>query len=124
MLGVLEGTDYAKTGAGSARTLHFEAEAMRRYFADRAELLGDPDFVKVPLAGLLNPAYITKLRESINPDKATPSSEIHAGDMSVYESDQTTHFSIVDELGNAVSASTMCSAALIRPSASQPPIWA
>ena len=103
MLGVLEGTDYAKTGAGSARTLHFEAEAMRRYFADRAELLGDPDFVKVPLAGLLNPAYITRLRESINPDKATPSSEIHPGDMSIYESPQTTHYSIVDEMGNAVS---------------------
>ena len=103
MLGVLEGTDYAKTGAGSARALHFEAEAMRRYFADRAELLGDPDFVKVPLAGLLNPAYITKLRQSIDPEKATPSADIHAGEMSVYESPQTTHFSIVDEMGNAVS---------------------
>ena len=73
MLGILEGTDYAKTGAGSARTLHFEAEAMRRFFADRAELLGDPDFVKVPLAGMLNPAYIKTLRDSIDPDKATPS---------------------------------------------------
>jgi gamma-glutamyltranspeptidase/glutathione hydrolase len=76
MLGILEGTDYAKTGAGSARTLHFEAEAMRRYFADRAQLLGDPDFVKVPLAGMLNPAYIKTLRDSIDPDKATPSAEI------------------------------------------------
>jgi gamma-glutamyltranspeptidase/glutathione hydrolase len=103
MLAILEGTDYAKTGAGSARALHFEAEAMRRYFADRAQLLGDPDFVKVPLAGLLNPAYITRLRESIDPDKATPSADIHAGEMSAYESPQTTHFSIVDELGNAVS---------------------
>ena len=103
MLGILEGTDYAKTGAGSARTLHFEAEAMRRFFADRAQLLGDPDFVKVPLAGMLNPAYIKTLRDSINPDKATPSAEIHAGDMSAYESPQTTHYSIVDEMGNAVS---------------------
>lgn len=103
MLGVLEGTDYAKTGAGSARTLHFEAEAMRRYFADRSEHLGDPDFVKVPLAGLLNPAYITKLREGIDPDKATPSDQIKAGDLSAYESPQTTHYSIVDEMGNAVS---------------------
>ncbi len=103
MLGVLEGTDYTKTGAGSARTLHFEAEAMRRYFADRAEHLGDPDFVKVPLAGLLNPAYIKKLRESIDPDKATPSGQIHAGELAAYESPQTTHYSIVDEMGNAVS---------------------
>jgi gamma-glutamyltranspeptidase/glutathione hydrolase len=103
MLGVLEGTDYNKTGAGSARALHFEAEAMRRYFADRAELMGDPDFVKVPLAGILNPAYIKKLRESIDPDKATPSDQIKPGEAAAYESSQTTHYSIVDELGNAVS---------------------
>ena len=103
MLGMLEGTDYAKTGAGSARALHFEAEAMRRYFADRSEHLADPDFVKVPLAGLLNPDYIKKLRESIDPDKATPSDQIKAGDLAAYESQQTTHYSIVDEMGNAVS---------------------
>ncbi len=103
MLGVLEGTDYSKTGAGSARALHFEAEAMRRYFADRSEHLGDPDFVKVPLTGLLNPAYIAKLRASIDPDKATPSDQIKPGDLGPYESPQTTHYSIVDEMGNAVS---------------------
>jgi gamma-glutamyltranspeptidase/glutathione hydrolase len=103
MLGILEGTDYAKTGAGSARALHFEAEAMRRYFADRADLLGDPDFVKIPLGALLNPAYIKHLRDSIDPDKATPSDHIHAGDIAAYESPQTTHYSIVDEMGNAVS---------------------
>ncbi|HVW84315.1 MAG TPA: gamma-glutamyltransferase [Bryobacteraceae bacterium] len=103
MLGVLERTDYAKSGAGSAYALHCEAEAMRRYFADRAEYLGDPDFVKLPLAALLNPAYIAKLRESIDPAKATPSEQIHAGDLAPYESPQTTHYSIVDEMGNAVS---------------------
>ena len=102
MLGVLEGTDYAKAGAGSAYALHYEAEAMRRYFADRSEYLGDPDFVKVPMTALLNPAYITKLRESIDPHKATPSSEVKPGNLSVYESNQTTHFSIVDAEGNAV----------------------
>src|ERR1035441_1389159 len=48
MLGMLEGTDYEKTGAGSARTLHFLAETMRRYFADRSEYMGDPDFYPVP----------------------------------------------------------------------------
>jgi gamma-glutamyltranspeptidase/glutathione hydrolase len=103
MLGVLEGTDYAKTGAGSARALHFEAEAMRRYFADRAEYLGDPDFVKVPIAALLRPRYVAHLRSTIDSEKATPSAEIRAGELAAYESPQTTHYSIVDELGNAVS---------------------
>ena len=103
MLGMLEGTDYAKEGAGSAYALHYEAEAMRRYFADRANCLGDPDFQKVPVSALLNPAYIAKLRESIDPKKATPSAEVHPGDISAYESTETTHFSIVDGAGNAVS---------------------
>ena len=60
MLGVLEGTDYEKAGAGSATAVHYMTEAMRRYFADRSEHLGDPDFVKVPLTALLDPAYILK----------------------------------------------------------------
>jgi len=103
MLGMLEGTDYASTGAGSARAMHFEAEAMRRFFADRSEYMGDPDFVKVPVATMLNPAYIKSRRESIDPDKATPSESIKPGDLAPYESPQTTHYSIVDEMGNAVS---------------------
>ena len=102
MMGVLEGTDYAKEGAGSAYALHFEAEAMRRYFADRAEYLGDPDFVKVPVKALLDPRYILERRESIDAAHATPSDQIHAGELSVYESAETTHFSILDEHGNAV----------------------
>ena len=103
MLGMLEGTDYAKDGAGSAYALHYEAEAMRRSFADRADRLGDPDFRKIPISALLNPAYIAKLRESIDPNKATPSADVHPGDISAYESTETTHFSIVDGEGNAVS---------------------
>jgi gamma-glutamyltranspeptidase/glutathione hydrolase len=102
MMGVLEATDYAKEGAGSAYELHFEAEAMRRYFADRAEYLGDPDFVKVPVKALLDARYIAKLRGSIDPAHATPSEQIHARELSAYESAETTHFSIVDEQGNAV----------------------
>ena len=58
MLGVLEGSGYEKSGAGSAATMHFMAEVMRRYFADRSEYLGDPDFVKVPVSKLLDPGYI------------------------------------------------------------------
>jgi gamma-glutamyltranspeptidase/glutathione hydrolase len=103
MMGVLEGTDYASTGAGSARELHFLAEAMRRFFADRSEWLGDPEFFKVPVISLLSPATITALRASINPDHATPSSEIKPGVYASKESTQTTHFSIVDSEGNAVS---------------------
>jgi len=103
MFGMLESTGYEKSGAGSALSLHYEAEAMRRYFADRAEYLGDPDFVKVPVSGLLNPQYIASRRATIDPAKATPSSQIRAGALTAYESTETTHFSIVDAAGNAVS---------------------
>jgi gamma-glutamyltranspeptidase/glutathione hydrolase len=103
MLGVLEGTDYAKAGAGSAAELHMLAETMRRYFADRSEHLGDPDFFKVPTPTLLNPRYITHLRESIDPAHATPSAQIKPVTVATYESLETTHFSIVDAEGNAVS---------------------
>ncbi len=100
MLGVLEGTAYEKGGAGSAEVVHYMTEAMRRYFADRAEYLGDPDFVKVPVASLLDPAYIAKLRASIDPERATPSSAIHAAIVSDHESNQTTHYTIADGEGN------------------------
>ena len=103
MLGVLEGLDFTKPGVGSAREIHYLAETMRRYFADRSEYLGDPDFVKIPIGALLNPAYIAHLRASIDPEKATPSSEIKPGVLTTYESMETTHFCIVDAEGNAVS---------------------
>ena len=103
MLGVLEGSGYEKSGAGSAAELHYLAETMRRYFADRAVSMGDPDFVKVPLAGLLDPAYIAQLRKSIDPEHATPSAQIRAGASAPGpESTETTHYSIVDAEGNAV----------------------
>ncbi len=103
MLGVLEELDFKKPGVGSAQQVHFEAEAMRRYFADRSEYLGDPDFVKVPIAALLNPAYIAHLRDSIDPERATPSAEIKPGVLTTFETLETTHFSIVDAQGNSVS---------------------
>ncbi len=102
MMGVLEKSGYEKSGAGSAAAIHFVAESMRRYYADRAEYLGDPDFVKVPVTRLLDPRYISKLRESIDPAHATPSSQVRAGDLTAYESAETTHYSIVDKDGNAV----------------------
>jgi len=101
MLAVLEGSGYEKSGAGSAAELHFLAEAMRRYFADRAQYLGDPDFVQVPVAALLDKRYTARLRQSIRADRATPSTEVRAGDLAPYESGETTHYSIVDAEGNA-----------------------
>ncbi len=102
MLGVLEESGYEKSGAGSAAAYHYMAEAMRRYFADRAKHLGDPDFVDVPVRGLLHRSYIANLRRTITPGRATPSSEVHAGEMPASESNETTHYSIVDPEGNAV----------------------
>src|SRR5437764_876027 len=100
MLGILEGTGFEKAGAGSATSVHYMAEAMRRYFADRSEHLGDPDFVKVPITALLNPKHLTKLRASIDPERATPSSQIHAAKFGGAESVETTHYSVADAEGN------------------------
>jgi gamma-glutamyltranspeptidase/glutathione hydrolase len=102
MLGVLEGSGYERAGFGSAAELHFLAETMRRYFADRSEYMGDPDFYHVPVAGLLSPRYIAGLRQSIDREHATPSASLHPGKVEAYESSQTTHYSIVDAEGNAV----------------------
>lgn len=103
MLGMLEGSGYEKSGAGSAASIHYMAEVMRRYFADRSEYLGDPDFVKMPVAGLLDPAYIRKRRASIDPNHVTPSSQILPGHPAGSESSETTHYDVVDSDGNAVS---------------------
>ncbi len=102
MLGMLDGTGYEKSGAGSAAAYHYLAEAMRRYYADRNQYLGDPDFVKAPVQALLDPAYLKGRRDSIDPARATPSNQINAGQPDAQEGTNTTHFSIVDEQGNAV----------------------
>jgi gamma-glutamyltranspeptidase/glutathione hydrolase len=102
MLGVLENSGYEEAGHGAAATIHFVAEAMRRYYADRSEYLADPDFFAVPVARLLDRRYIEKLRRSIDPALARPSDQIRPGDFPDVESDQTTHLSIVDAEGNAV----------------------
>jgi gamma-glutamyltranspeptidase/glutathione hydrolase len=102
MLGILEGTGYEKGGAGSASAIHYLAESMRRAYADRNEYVGDPDFVKVPIAGLLDPAYLSKLRASIDPERATPSDSVKPGKPAGSERMETTHYSVVDSEGNAV----------------------
>ena len=100
MLGMLSWTGYEKGGAGSAEVVHYMAEAMRRYFADRSEHLGDPDFYKVPLTALLDPKYIRERRQSIDPEKATPSSEVRPAKDVRPEANETTHYSIADSQGN------------------------
>jgi gamma-glutamyltranspeptidase / glutathione hydrolase len=102
MLGILDGTGYEKDGAGSASSIHYLAEAMRRAYADRNEYVGDPAFVKVPIAGLLDPAYLARLRASIDPERATPSDQVRPGKPSGTEQMETTHYSVVDAEGNAV----------------------
>ena len=102
MLNILEGYPLRQLGSGSAEALHDEIEAMRHAFADRNSLLGDPDFVKNPVKELINKSYAARLRDEIKPDKAGVSSEIRPG-VAPHEGNNTTHFSIIDNAGNAVS---------------------
>jgi len=102
MLNILEGYDLKKMDWASSERYHLMTEAMRRAFADRAEYMGDTDFVKVPIAGLIDKKYAAQLRSSINPDRASTSEQVKAGKPVGYESDETTHFTVVDPDGNAV----------------------
>jgi gamma-glutamyltranspeptidase / glutathione hydrolase len=103
MLGVLESYDLRGLGFGTSGAYHLMIEAMKRAFADRAAHLGDPDFAKVPVNQLLAVTRIVEMRQSIDPLKATPASHVRAGDFPVREGEHTTHFSVVDGAGNAVS---------------------
>ena len=101
ILQVLEGWDLAKLEP--AQRTHLIVEAMRRAYRDRTIYLGDPDFVKVPVARLTSPEYAAGLRASIHPDRALPSALL-SGQPAPLEDDETTHFSIIDAEGNRVSA--------------------
>ena len=103
ILNVMEGYPIGFLGHNSSDTIHLMAEAMKRAYADRSEYLGDPDFVDVPVKELTSKDYAAKIREGISLNRATPSETIKPGKLAPYESDQTTHFSIVDKDGNAVS---------------------
>ncbi len=103
ILNILEHYPIASLGHNSAKTIHLMAEAMKYAYADRARYLGDTDFVKVPVQGLIAKSYARHIREKINPLKPRISSDIRHGEPAGYESDETTHFSIVDRFGNAVS---------------------
>jgi gamma-glutamyltranspeptidase/glutathione hydrolase len=102
MLNILEPHDLGDLGYNSSQTDHLLIEAMRRAFADRAEFMGDPDFVPVPTRGLISKAYASEVAKTIDPARATPSAQIGHGKPLAYESPQTTHFSVVDAAGNAV----------------------
>jgi gamma-glutamyltranspeptidase/glutathione hydrolase len=101
MLNILEGYDLAH--ADAAQELHLLVETMKRAYADRALFLGDPDSVSVPVARLISKDYAAGWRATIDPARATPANEIRAGGTVMPEGRNTTHFSIVDRFGNAVS---------------------
>ncbi|MGH7651519.1 MAG: gamma-glutamyltransferase [Gemmatimonadaceae bacterium] len=101
MLNILEGFDLKAAGHNTPRYVHLVAEAMRRAFVDRARYLGDPDFVQAPLDRLTSKTYAAGLRESILPDRASPSSPAQVAERS--EGSETTHYSVVDTNGMAVS---------------------
>lgn len=109
ILGMLTGTNYDSNGPDSVKAVHYEAEAMRRFYADRSEYLGDPDYYVVPVNPLLDPSYIARRRSTIDSDRATPSDLVEPGlpktlnaGVSWRESKQTTHYNVVDAKGNAV----------------------
>jgi len=115
LLNILAGYDLAKLGSGSAESVHLMAEAFRRAFFDRAELLGDPDFTSVPVAALIDKHYAAAWRESLDPHRASSSPDLRRPvDVfekldrmaAVLEDDNTTHYSVVDSAGNAVAVTT------------------
>jgi len=93
-------------GWNTVKTVHLMTEAERRAYADRAIYLGDPDFVEVPVERLTSDAYVKERMSNFEADKATPSSVIKEGDFSFVESEETTHLSVIDKEGNAVSVTT------------------
>ncbi|NYJ26948.1 gamma-glutamyltransferase [Allomuricauda sp. ARW1Y1] len=103
---MMEPYEVAKYGHNSAKTIQLFTEASRRAYADRNFYLGDPDFVEIPYDMLLNDEYIQERMANFSFDKATLSSEVSHGEVEIVESAQTTHFSIVDSEGNAVSVTS------------------
>jgi len=120
-LNILEGYDLAKMGDRSAQSIHYTTEAFRRAFFDRAEFMGDPDFAKIPVAQLIDKKYAAAWEDTIDPAHATPSKDLkrpavfseleqyaaaHPSAIAPRESNHTTHYSVMDADGNAVSVTT------------------
>ncbi len=106
ILKMLEPYDLSKMGHNTDQSIQVIVEAERRAYADRSTFLGDPDFVKIPIRGLLSDTYLKDRMSTFNPEKASLSSEIKEGKITYNESTETTHYSIVDQFGNAVAATT------------------
>jgi gamma-glutamyltranspeptidase/glutathione hydrolase len=102
MLNVLESVPLREYGYGSASSIHWMVESMKRAYADRSKYLGDPDFTPVPVAAITDPAYAQAIYKSISADRATPAREVQPAADLVDESRDTTHYSIMDSQGNAV----------------------
>nr|WP_315165915.1 gamma-glutamyltransferase [uncultured Flavobacterium sp.] len=98
--------DLAKMGHNSTEAIQVIVEAERRAYADRSYYLGDPDFVKIPLKALMDDDYLKQRMSNFSFEKATLSSDIKEGKVNYNESTETTHYSIVDQFGNAVSSTT------------------
>lgn len=102
MLNILENFPLAKMGPESSDALHVMAEAMKFSYADRSKYLGDPDFVEVPTETLISKAYAKDLAKRISMERALSSDQVEPGNLAIYESDETTHYSVVDDKGNMV----------------------
>jgi gamma-glutamyltranspeptidase/glutathione hydrolase len=106
LFGMTEDFPVGEWGFHSVPAIHLMVEAERRVYADRAEYLGDPDFVDIPVAALTEKDYLSERMSMFDPQRATPSQEIGPGNFSLYESEETTHYCVVDTEGNTVSATT------------------
>ena len=102
MLNILENFPLAEMGPESSDALHVMAEAMKFSYADRSKYLGDPDFVEVPTETLISKAYAKDLAKRISMERALSSDQVKPGNLAIYESDETTHYSVVDDEGNMV----------------------
>ena len=106
MLKVVEDYDIKSFGHNSVKTIQLLVEAERRAYADRSHFMGDPDYMNLPVYELMDKEYVVDRMENFSWDKATPSSEVKHGNIIVQESDETTHYSIIDKYGNSVSVTT------------------
>ena len=106
MLKVIEDYDIKGFGHNSVETIQILVEAERRAYADRSHFMGDPDYMSLPVYELMDKNYVVDRMKNFSWDKATPSSEVKHGNIIVQESDETTHYSIIDKYGNSVSVTT------------------
>ena len=106
ILKMIEPYDLSEYGHNSLQTIQVITEAERRAYADRSHYLGDPDFVKIPQEELISDQYLKERMHNFSFDKATLSSDVSHGNVQIVESNETTHYSIIDQFGNAISATT------------------